>query len=363
MSLDFVKNTANYISYGTASFNPFLNGASKLAISARIQADTYSTTDIDQNKIINVMINGTSTGLQLCIDANGGAQSRVRCGARSTSADAQQYAVGSTNVGTALAHVGGAIDYAADSISVYVDGALDTTSGVTFTSATYTPGAAAGNDRIGGDGFFTPPTAVFQFDGRIADVAIWRFDASESSLTADEWAALGKGFSPLMIRPANLIFCEPFMSRLNSVPDKVSGLVGTITGTLNYADHASTILRHSRQSFVPSTQTIPLAFSTDVVRSAVVSRSALLNAVVPVVHTLVKGIIGELNKSVSVIRTVLSSVDIPTITSISVSITRTVSAAATFASVATAAMKFTGTAGLGLLLRPVSRWTRRPKRR
>lgn len=362
MALDFVKNASNFLSYGVATFNPFLSGASKVVISALINADTFDTAVDNNNKILQISINGSSSGITFSVNAVG-VNDLIRIAARSVSTDSLQALNGVTAITTGTwFHVGAIIDYAGDSLSTIVNGAVDTTSGVSFGNTTYTPGAPTVTDRIGADSD-TPVLTPGQFDGRIAEIAVWTFSAAEDVLVADELAALAKYFSPLMIRPSNLVFYEPFISRQTTIPDKVNGIAGTITGTLNYADHPSTIFRHSRQSFVPSTQTIPLSFSTDVVRSAAVTRSSLLNAVIPVVHTLVKSIIGELNRSTSVIRSVLSSVDLPTITSISVSVTRTVSAAATFASVATAIAKFTGTAGLGLLLRPVSRWTRRPKRR
>lgn len=77
---------------------------------------------------------------------------------------------------------------------------------------------------------------IFMFDGKIAEVAIW-----DAALSAAELAALAKGVSPLLIRPANLKGYWPLWG-VGSPEADLSGNKNnaTITGTVNAANHAPT---------------------------------------------------------------------------------------------------------------------------
>jgi hypothetical protein len=87
----------------------------------------------------------------------------------------------------------------------------------------------AGLDRIG-IGVRAASTPTVLMNGRLAEVAIW-----DAALTAAEVAALGaKAFSPLCIRPANLVFYPP---HVRNVQDIIGGLTLTATGTPTVADH------------------------------------------------------------------------------------------------------------------------------
>lgn len=64
------------------------------------------------------------------------------------------------------------------------------------------------------------------FDGRIFAAAIW-----DAALTDDEVASLGKGFSPLLIRPGSLVFYAPILGRYSPEIEIFAARDLTVTGT------------------------------------------------------------------------------------------------------------------------------------
>lgn len=68
------------------------------------------------------------------------------------------------------------------------------------------------------------------FSGRIAETAVW-----DAALTAPEIASLSKGFSPLFIRPQNLVFYAPLIR--DEDLDRVGGLSLTAFNTPTVAEH------------------------------------------------------------------------------------------------------------------------------
>jgi len=71
------------------------------------------------------------------------------------------------------------------------------------------------------------------FDGRIADAAVWNTD-----LTAAEVAELGKGVSPLKVRPQSLVWYAPLIRDLVEIRQ---GLTLTANGSPSaYTDHPRT---------------------------------------------------------------------------------------------------------------------------
>lgn len=67
-------------------------------------------------------------------------------------------------------------------------------------------------------------------DGRVAELAFW-----DVVLTDPEIIALSKAYSPLLIRPASLIFYASLIGRNSPELDIVGGTSGTLTGTANIA--------------------------------------------------------------------------------------------------------------------------------
>lgn len=74
----------------------------------------------------------------------------------------------------------------------------------------------------------------YEFDGRIAEAAIWN-----AALSDDELVALAKGYSPLFIRPQNLVFYVPLIR--NNDEDIIGGLSLTAEGAPGIATHSRVI--------------------------------------------------------------------------------------------------------------------------
>lgn len=82
--------------------------------------------------------------------------------------------------------------------------------------------------------------SIAAWDGRMAEYAYWN-----RILTAGEWAALGKGFSPLFFR-RGLVFYMPLMGRISPEPDYIFGTTGTVTGATG-TSHPKIIYPSTRQ--------------------------------------------------------------------------------------------------------------------
>ena len=76
------------------------------------------------------------------------------------------------------------------------------------------------------DGLFSP------MNGKIAEVAIW-----DVALTPAEISILAAGFSPLFVRPANLIAYAPLIGRTSPEIDKMGGATWTIAGSPVASEH------------------------------------------------------------------------------------------------------------------------------
>jgi hypothetical protein len=91
-------------------------------------------------------------------------------------------------------------------------------------------------------------------NGTIAEAAVWN-----TALTDDEMRALGKGVSPQLVRPANLIYYVP---AVRDVLD-VKGNALTVTGT-TVADHSPVI--YAGPSFPPPRRSAAQTVSRRVMR-------------------------------------------------------------------------------------------------
>lgn len=130
-----------------------------------------------------------------------------------------------TNPVGAWTHIGGVFS-AANSRLVYGNGVAG---GANSTSITVASLAYVGI----GVGYNAGSRAGF-FGGDIAECAIWN-----AALTADEMAALAKGFAPLLVRPANLAFYVPL---IRGVEELKLGSPVTVSGA-TVADHPRVRLR------------------------------------------------------------------------------------------------------------------------
>lgn len=246
MSRYFNKNTANYSSIGIGQIGALLNGAAKISWSMIMKPiDAFSTTGVNENSPFHIKINGLSAGLICSVDANTSAgNGKLRVGARSQSADALQNVNGATTLALNTQYTaGGMINIGGDTITVYLNGAVDAgPTAVTFGAATWTLAAATDADVIGGQ-IVTPPTTVAQFGGNIAEFAIWIDD-----ITAAGFAALHKGVSPLQVKPEALIAYWPLIGRVSPEPELINSKSATLTGTVAQAEHPRVIRPHRRVS-------------------------------------------------------------------------------------------------------------------
>jgi hypothetical protein len=142
--------------------------------------------------------------------------------------------VSSTSAGTVSAgtwaHVGGVFASTSSRIA-YLNG-----TGAAAETSTRTP---SGIDTLSvGVNFLTAGHTEFS-DGLIAEVGVW-----SAALDAAEMAALGKGVSPLLIRPASLAHYSPLVREFINY----RGAALSKTGTVNVGDHCN-VFMPSRQRF------------------------------------------------------------------------------------------------------------------
>lgn len=230
MARDFTRNLANYMSLGVNAISPLASGASKITIAAFIRSVSYTAGGND-NRVVTVDLNNGAVGILLSISGAAGAE-KVRCGGRSQTADGFLVRSGATTVSTSVwHHVGGVLDISGDTIRCYLNGAQDASGANTFGAATYTPGTPTKADSIGAD-IGAPPATSTQFDGRIAELALWSND-----ITTAGFAMLNQGYSPLFVLPSALICYWPIIGSLSPEIELRNGKIGTITGSLPAAAH------------------------------------------------------------------------------------------------------------------------------
>ena len=230
MARDFTKNVANYLTIGVDQLSPLLAGAAAVSVHAWINPDTFSTSS-NNNRIVAGYINAGSSGFSLSI--HNGTSAVIQLTGRSRTADGTQTGVGTTVISTGVwSSVGGVLNFTGDTITPYYNGTAEGGGAVAFGVNTYADdGTPTASDMIGAN--TSPPSAsANQFDGRIAEVAIWTVD-----IGAAGFAALAKGVSALLIRPEALAFYMPLIGNDSPERCRVTGLSGTITGTVAKADH------------------------------------------------------------------------------------------------------------------------------
>ncbi len=130
----------------------------------------------------------------------------------------------------------GAIERGATDRELYYNG-----SSVATDATSKTP---TGADRIslGRNGSSTPTNYM---DGRLAELAVWNI-----GLTDPEMALLGLGYSPLLIRPQNLIFYSPLIR--DEDIDIVGGISLTPVATPTIGDHTRVLRSAQHWAMIPA---------------------------------------------------------------------------------------------------------------
>jgi hypothetical protein len=179
-----------------------------VSISAWVLCDT---TTADQT-VVGIGRNDTTNYFQLFVRT----ANTVR--ARSASGGSFGTATSSATVTDGVwTHVAG-VWVSSTNRSVYVNGANK----VTDTNSC--PFPASGLDRSSIGVLYQSSDSTF-LDGKVANVGIWAAELNDS-----EVAALGKGFSPALIRPASLLECM-YLFGNNSPETGIKGTSFTLTGT------------------------------------------------------------------------------------------------------------------------------------
>lgn len=119
--------------------------------------------------------------------------------------------------------------------AIYINGSSKAVTA--STDANVTPGNAASDLVLGR----VNNTGSFYFDGRMAEAGVW-----DVALSADEVAALAKGYSPDRIRLESLAFYDDLVRNLRDI---MTGTAGTSSAAV--IDHPPIIRRRRAQVFVP----------------------------------------------------------------------------------------------------------------
>lgn len=217
---------------GIGQIGALLSGAAKISAHVWINGDTFDA-GANDNRLFGIGIADNTAGLMLNITDSAGSK-LLRASGRSVSGDSLQSKTATTVVTASAWHSCGAVwNITGDVITPYYQGVAEGGGAVTFGNATWTPSARTDYDTIaGGAGSLPFAATALQFDGRVAELVFWVDD-----IGADNFAALAKGFSPLMIRPDALVFYAQLIGNNSPERDVISGLSGTITGTIAKADH------------------------------------------------------------------------------------------------------------------------------
>jgi hypothetical protein len=170
--IDF-DDSDDYITFGNGALNPTLSGASAITIQAWLRPDTI--TSAARNRVINYYVDGTNTGGMININASG----NIEVGGRSVTGDSFQSLAGSAASLGNWYFVSGILDFANDTITLYINGEK-TSSSVTFGNSTYTTGTPTLFDGIGSSG-----NPAEYFGGIIDDVKIYKYARTGAQIAYD----------------------------------------------------------------------------------------------------------------------------------------------------------------------------------
>jgi hypothetical protein len=217
------------------------NGSSQYAWRAEAIVTAYPLTiacwfNVDSTAASNVLAGigtaGTDNAALMFTDTNG----KLR--AFSASGGSNASAITATSVSTGTWHHGCAVFTNATDRRIYLNGGnqADNTTNLAF--------PASANRTYVGAQIYSGGVTNFT-NGRIAEVAMWNVN-----LSSDEVAALGKGFSPLLIRPASLVAYWPMLagsskvggSSVTTIDRWKTGYDLTEVATPTLADHPRIIL-------------------------------------------------------------------------------------------------------------------------
>jgi hypothetical protein len=200
----------------------------------------FRTTDLADSKGLVQVGDGTvgdgTSENYFALITDGADFLRIRTRASGSHSDA----ITTTKHGSGTWHHGCAVSSAVDSRAIYLDGGGKGTNAVSRTPS------GIDSTQLG----VLTHGINFYWDGDIAEAAIWN-----AALTDAEVATLAKGYSPLLIRPANLVFYVPLIRDADE--DIVGGLSLSTGGTPTIEAHPRIYypVPHSFQSWTPAHRT------------------------------------------------------------------------------------------------------------
>lgn len=220
-SSDVARNATAVVSGAPCSFSCLFN--------------VTSTRIGDGHRLITVNASGTANNALSLFITNIATKIRLRC---------QQYVgssgevAGSTAIATGTWYQGGAAFAANNSRTLYLNGVSEGTNSTSLSGLSGLSATVLGRLEWSSN--------IQYFPGLIAEAGVWSV-----SLGTDEWAMLGAGVSPLLVRPQSLVAYWPLIGRASPEPDLRGGFNLTLTGTAQ-ADHPRVYYPGRRRTvFVP----------------------------------------------------------------------------------------------------------------
>ncbi len=216
MSRDFEHGSAQYIDVGKTTMTVGLMAKPAVSISCIIDLESF---DSSSQALFHIVT--SSGGAAVAFGVRRIDDSDVFMAGRSLVGDGFQEAFSDGTINTATEYVlGGYLDIANDKIRIYIDGSPQTEANVSFGNAVFNTGTPSSNNTIG-----TNSVGNSQYwDGTIAELGIW-----DVKLTDDEFLILADRYSPLFVRPQNLV---GYWRLIRGINDEILGIVGSNNGSI-----------------------------------------------------------------------------------------------------------------------------------
>lgn len=224
MARTFANTTGDYLQLASSAIT-----AAPLSISAWVRLTAISNVT---RMIVDLNASASAANLNCFqLQMNSGEQIVARTGAGAASSL-------STTAGSLTAGVwsqAGAVFASSTSRTAYLDG-------VAATPQT-TSRVPSGIDQVTvGVESYSAGSFQVPWNGEICEVGVW-----DVALSDAEMATLARGFSPLLVRPANLVYYWPGTGRHSPEIDPISAGGMAVNGTA-YADHPRMIAPRRRQA-------------------------------------------------------------------------------------------------------------------
>lgn len=175
-SLRLNSTQSEYLSIFPNTLAPLLSGASSSTVSAWVKHDGTIASGSVQVILRASLSTVSAITFYLYNDAG---TVKLRCGGRSQSTDTFQFATSTDGItANTWTHVAGKMDYASDTIELFIDGVSQGATAVTFGANTYTHTTATPVDTIGWQ-----VSGTEYFSGSLFDVRLYASGLSSANIT------------------------------------------------------------------------------------------------------------------------------------------------------------------------------------